>query len=154
MGFKLGRVSAFVVVRLARVRAFVVDRVFWRHGAAVVAVAATLAGVAVGALLAGGDAGAAVPRTGEDTAPGDVMRVQVWEDGSARVLSGEVTIGGEPWDLTGRTFCLYGEGCTDTTVPHVVAIPPVDGHSPCWGVTIGSGVAFCQDGYNIGITGK
>lgn len=78
------------------------------------------------------------------------IKVQVWEDGSGRFESGTITLDGEPFDLTGKRFCLYGEGCTDTEIPHVRMIPPVEGHSPCWGVLLNGGGGFCADGHTIG----
>lgn len=101
----------------------------------------------VSAVFGGGDTGGAAP---EPKPSGDVVRVKVWEDGSATVLSGTVRIAGESRDAAGMGFCLYGELCTDTGVPFVVQIPPVDGHAPCWGVKTGATVAFCSDGYTVG----
>lgn len=116
------------------------------------------AAFAVSGLVAGATVGLVFNIGGADSAPvqdkpavvGEVLTVQVWEDGSGEVLSGTVDIGGEPWDLSGMTFCLYGQGCTDTEVPHVVAVPSLEGHAPCWGVKLSTTVAWCADGHTIG----
>lgn len=102
---------------------------------------AFVAGAGMAVLVAESRESPAVPVVG------DTMQVQVWEDGSARVLSGTADIGGEPWDLTGMTFCLYGQGCTDTGVRAVSG--PVDGHAPCWEVIGQNITVVCADGYHV-----
>lgn len=159
MGYWIGRIGAFVVVGVAHVRAWVAGRVLavfgrsatgekrvaWRARALVVAlvVVPLAGGLVTGSVLFGGD------WTGSPVKSGDVMRLQVWEDGSGRVVSGRVRIAGESRDASGMTFCLYGWPCTDTSLPRVVAVPSVDGHAPCWGFA-GTPAAWCSDGYRVG----
>lgn len=81
----------------------------------------------------------------------DVTRdatVQIWEDGSGRFLAGTTTVDGQHWDLTGRAFCLVGEGCEDTGLPDSLKwYGPYDGHDRCWLIQGDTSVLFCDDGY-------